>query len=58
MININMSSKKIYITKKLRILVKNHDYKHIQIVTDKGKIYSYLTKKKIIDWLHIISSVD
>ena len=47
MININMSSKKkIYITKKLRILVKNHDYKHIQIVTNKEKIYSYLTKKK------------
>ena len=46
MININMSSKKKKISqKKLRILVKNHDYKHIQIVTNKEKIYSYLKKK-------------
>ena len=37
--------------KKLRILVKklrNHEYKHIQIVTNKKK-YSYLK-----NWLHII----
>ena len=44
MININMSSKKIS-QKSYEYQLKNHGYKHIQIVTNKEKIYSYLKKK-------------